>query len=269
MAKTAQLKPPDSVEREYTRLLQWLARQIAKHTRAIVLPKLPTLMAKGKAELRGDGYSEDLAVIMAALLDAILRDTSVVELRLPGMFGLLSKFNDRAFIMAVKAASGVTLPPAIPGARPSLLGVNVYRGEPWLADLQKAWVTQNVSLVQSIPTQFHSQLDTIIRNGVFNGDSVKSVADKIEKQFGVTKNRATLIAQDQILSANARLTQARAQEIGVKDYEWATVGDSRVRPEHAELNGRRFSFDKPPAEGNPGTPIRCRCRANLILPEFD
>lgn len=267
--KTALLKPPDQSEREYTRLLQWYVRQIIASTRRIVLPKLPEIMRQGEAELKTDGYAEDIVILLSVLLDSILADGRVVEARLPGIFALLAKTNDRSLIMAVKASTNVTLPPSVPGASRSLLGVDVYRAEPWLKDMQAAWVRQNVALVKSIGTQYHGQLETIIRQGVFNGSSVKQVSDQIQKQFGVTKNRATLIAQDQILGANARLTQIRAQSIGVDEYLWESVHDSRVRPLHVQLTGQRFSFDKPhPTEGNPGTPIRCRCRAELILPEF-
>lgn len=266
--KTATLKPPDQSEREYTRLLQWYVRQIIASTRRIVLPKLPEIMRQGKAELNTDGYAEDIVILLSVLLDSILANGRVVEARLPGIFALLAKSNDRSLIMAVKASTGVTLPPSVPGASRSLLGVDVYRAEPWLKDMQAAWVRQNVALVKSIGTQYHGQLETIIQQGVFNGSSVKQVSDQIQKQFGVTKNRATLIAQDQILGANARLTQIRAESIGIETYKWATVGDSRVRPEHVDLSGKVFSWDKPPSVGHPGTPIRCRCRAELILPEF-
>jgi len=266
--KTATLKPPDQAEREYVRLLQWYVRQIVASTRRIVMPKLTSILKQANTELTQDGYAEDLDVLLTLLLDAILFDGRVVESRLPGIFALLAKTNDRALIMAVKASTGVTLPPSVPGASRSLLGVDVYRAEPWLADMQRAWVKQNVGLVTSIGTQYHGQLETIIRQGVLNGSSVKQVSDQIQKQFGVTKNRATLIAQDQILGANARLTQIRAESIGVEKYQWATVGDSRVRPDHVDLNGKLFSWDKPPSVGHPGTPIRCRCRASLVLPEF-
>lgn len=266
--KIATLKPPDQVEREYTRILQWYVRQIVASTRRIVLPRLQSILKQANTELTQDGYAEDIDVLLSLLLDAILFDGRVVEARLPGIFALLAKNNDRALIMAVKASTGVALPPSVPGASKSLLGVNIYRNEPWLADMQRAWVKQNVGLVKSIGTQYHGQLETIIQQGVLNGSSVKQVSDQIQKQFGVTKNRATLIAQDQILGANARLTQIRAESIGVEQYEWATVGDSRVRPEHVALNGKLFSWDKPPSVGHPGTPIRCRCRAALVLPEF-
>jgi len=255
------------MEREYVRLLNWYVRQIVASTRRIVIPKLPSILSQAKSELTRDGYAEDLAVVMALLLDAILSDGRVVDLRLPGIFALLAKTNDRALIMAVKASTGVTLPEANMRGK-SLLGVNVYGEEKWLSDMQRAWVKQNVGLVTSIGTQYHGQLETIIQQGVLNGSSVKQVSDQIQKQFNTTKYRATLIAQDQILGANARLTQIRAESIGVKQYEWATVGDSRVRPEHVDLNGKLFSWDKPPSVGHPGTPIRCRCRAALVLPEF-
>lgn len=267
--KTAILKAPDQVEREYTRILQWLVRQIVADTRRIVLPKLAGISKEYQSTLKQDGYSDDLVIMLAALLDQIAQSTRVVELRLPALFALMARNNDRALIMAVKASTGQTLPPAIPGAPKSLLGVSLYRAEPWLADMQEAWVRQNVALVKSIGTKYHDDLETIIRNGVFNGSSVKQVSDQIQAKFGVTKNRATLIAQDQVLSANSRLTQIRAMSIGVTSYIWESVGDSRVRPLHVELTGKEFTWENPhPTEGHPGTSIRCRCRAELILPEF-
>lgn len=266
--KTALLKPPDQAEREYTRLLVWYARKIATSARAIVLPSLPNIVSGGKDTLKADGYIEDISTVLLTMLDSITESSRVVEARLPTIFALLARNNDRALILAVKASTGKTLPPAIPEMRRSFLGVDVYRGEPWLKDMQEGWVRQNVALVKSIGTQYHAQLETIIRQGVLNGSSVKTVSDQIKAQFGVTENRAVLIAQDQILGANARLTQIRAESIGVEGYIWHTVGDSRVRPAHADLNGKRFTWSKPSGEGHPGSKIRCRCRASIILPEF-
>ena len=255
--KIAKLKSPDQAEREYVRLLQWYVRDIVAATRRIVINKLSTFKYTAKNELKTDGYTEDIILVLAQLLDAVVNSGRVVEARLPSIFALMARNNDRALILAVKQATGMTLAPATPGASRSLLGVDLYRGEPWLKDMQSAWVKQNVSLVKSIGTQYHDQLTTVIQNGVFNGLSVKQLAGQIEDKFGVTKNRATLIAQDQILGANARITQIRAESIGVNQYEWETVMDSRVRPEHAELQGKIFSWNKPPSIGHPGTPIRC------------
>lgn len=44
-------------------------------------------------------------------------------------------------------------------------------------------------------------------------------------------------------------------------YIWRTVGDDKVRPEHAANDGRIFSWDNPSDTGHPGESINCRCIA--------
>jgi len=81
------------------------------------------------------------------------------------------------------------------------------------------------------------------------------------------KNRAKLIAQDQVGSLNGQLTKFRQTGIGIKQFRWITIGDDRVRAEHAALNGKIFDWDNPPSIGFPQQPIRCRCRAEAVFPE--
>lgn len=42
-------------------------------------------------------------------------------------------------------------------------------------------------------------------------------------------------------------------------YTWRTAGDQKVRNAHAALNGRVFSWSKPPEHGHPGHEPNCRC----------
>jgi hypothetical protein len=42
-------------------------------------------------------------------------------------------------------------------------------------------------------------------------------------------------------------------------YTWRTAGDRKVRDAHASLNGRMFSWTRPPEHGHPGTEPNCRC----------
>ena len=44
-------------------------------------------------------------------------------------------------------------------------------------------------------------------------------------------------------------------------YIWRTVGDNRVRSEHAVRDGKTFSWDNPPDGGHPGEAPNCRCTA--------
>jgi hypothetical protein len=44
-------------------------------------------------------------------------------------------------------------------------------------------------------------------------------------------------------------------------YVWRTRQDGLVRAEHAANEGRRLSWDNPPATGHPGESWNCRCVA--------
>ncbi len=47
-------------------------------------------------------------------------------------------------------------------------------------------------------------------------------------------------------------------------YIWRTRGDGKVRSEHAERDGKEFSWDDPPDGGHPGEAPNCRCRAEDV-----
>ena len=89
---------------------------------------------------------------------------------------------------------------------------------------------------------------------------------------GVEAARAMLIARTEIAKANATLTRARAEAVGVTHYVWRTMGDAQVRPAHDDLDGEIFEFGKAPyveGEGyhHPGEFPNCRCYAEPIFTE--
>jgi SPP1 gp7 family putative phage head morphogenesis protein len=57
----------------------------------------------------------------------------------------------------------------------------------------------------------------------------------------------------------------RVKLAGVTEYIWSTTKDNRVRKEHQAREGKTFSYDNPPSDGNPGEPIRCRCVASPVF----
>jgi SPP1 gp7 family putative phage head morphogenesis protein len=158
----------------------------------------------------------------------------------------------------------------MPGApSSSLLGVNVFRSEPVLKPLAEGWVSENTSLIKSLPTRLHPELEGIVRRGVMNGQSVKDIKEQIKARYGVSDYRAKLIAQDQTLKLNADLTRYRLQSVGVERYVWRSVQDSRVRPEHADRNGNEYSWKEGAGGSHPGQEVRCRCRAEAVWGEED
>ena len=264
MAKKTLFNPPDSQEREYTRLLLAYSRRLIADVNRVLVPQLGNLTRQANAELRADTWSEDLALIMLTLAQLALEAITPVIRRLPGQFEAVSRQNEGQFKLVVRANTGLDLPTRVPAAQ--LLGINVFRTEPFLAPLAENWVKTNTDLIKSLPTRLHPELEGIIRRGVMNGASVKQLSKEIKARYGVTEYRARLIAQDQTLSLNADLTRYRLQSVGVKRFIWRSVQDSRVRPEHAEYNGKEYAWDKPPPDGLPGQPVRCRCRAEGIFP---
>jgi len=110
------------------------------------------------------------------------------------------------------------------------------------------------------------------------GDRYDDITKRIQVELKpLVKHRAECIARTETARARSNFTQARAKNIGSPGYIWKTVGDSRVRPMHAELNGKFIPWELPPVTdfGRGGTPIHahagcvfnCRCWASPIFPD--
>ena len=268
MAQKKTFNNPDSHEREYTRLLLRYSKQMQADVNSVLLPRLDDIVLQYKVETRTDSWVDTLDSLMAELARMALTSMGSVVTKLPGMFSAVSKFNEGQFKLVVKANTGLALPPVMPGApSSSILGVNVFRSEPFLKPLAEGWISENTALIKSLPTRLHPELEGIIRRGVMNGQSVKDLKDQIKARYGVTDYRAKLIAQDQTLKLNADLTRYRLQSVGVEQYVWRSVQDSRVRPEHADRNGETYSWKAGAGGEHPGQPVRCRCRAEAVWGE--
>jgi len=104
-----------------------------------------------------------------------------------------------------------------------------------------------------------------LMQGLFN------TPDNIERQMidnSVNKinERIEIISSDQVIKITQGLTIAKCKALGLPEYKWQTMEDDRVRPTHAANNQKIFDWDNPPPEtGHPGTQIRCRCKAKIIV----
>lgn len=131
-------------------------------------------------------------------------------------------------------------------------------------DLQQAVdeaIAANVGLIKSIPEQYFDKIEQAVMAGIQGGTLNDTLADDLQKAYGISKSRAKLIATDQLGKINSRLAQIRQQKLGITHYTWSTSHDERVRHEHKLRDGKLFAWDKPPSDGHPGQPIRCRCVA--------
>lgn len=260
MAKKTIMSNPDSAEREYTRLLLRYAKYLQQNVNEVLIPALPEIKRQFDQEARNDGWLDtiDLAIATLIRLAGIGRAPQLKDLEY--IRDRINTHNDRQFQMVVKSNTGKDV---------GGLGVNVFRNEPFLKPLAAGWIKENTDLIKTLPTRLHPELEGIVRRGVMNGASVKQLKDEIKARYGVTESRSRLIATDQTLKFNSNLTEYRMKSVGVSRYIWRTVNDNRVRPDHVERNGKEFAFDKPPPDGNPGQPIRCRCHAEAIWDDVE
>lgn len=261
---------PDSQEREYVRLLIRYSKQMQADVNRILIPRINEIILQYKIETRADAWVGTLDFVMAELDFLSKEELKRILAKLPKQFDNISKFNEAQFKRIVKSNTGFTPPPVMPGApSSSRLGVNVFRSEPFLRPLAEGWISENTSLIESLPSRLNPDLEGIVRRGVMNGRSVKDIAKEIKGRYGVNDYRAKLIAQDQTLKLNSDLTRYRLQSVGVERYIWRSVQDSRVRQEHADRNGKEYTFKEGANGSQPGQEVRCRCRAEAIWEDLD
>jgi SPP1 gp7 family putative phage head morphogenesis protein len=146
-----------------------------------------------------------------------------------------------------------------------VLGVNIFQREPWLIETLKSFVKENVALIMSIKDDSVRQIEGIVRRGVQGGTRHEEIAKQVRQRYGVTRNRARLIARDQVAKLNGNLTMRRQQNLGIKKYIWRTSADRRVRPTHRDNEGREYSWNDPPGTGHPGEDFQCRCTAEAVF----
>lgn len=239
---------PRAVEREYQKALREVVTEIAMAVNKHVVPVLSLNQDAVEDMPESAGWFETLRQsFLAAAAEVRL---APILTRIRGFADQASRFNKQQFHAVARSA----------------YGVDIFQTEPWLADRLKQWEADNIKLIRSIPQQALDRMHGKIVAAVRAGRPVKEMRDFIRQEYGVTARRADLIANDQIGKLNGQLTKERQEGIGVNSYRWRGALDERERDEHVAREGQVFTWEKPPHDGHPGEPIRCRCTAEPILP---
>ena len=151
-----------------------------------------------------------------------------------------------------------------------------FKLTPAANDVLQASITENVSLIKSIPERYFVQVESIVTEGVRIGRDMHVIAQGLEHQLGVTRRRAATIARDQTNKASAAMLRARQQEVGITEARWLHSGGGRhPRPTHVEMNGKAYEVGKGMWDSAvsrfiwPGTEINCRCVSQAIVPGLE
>ena len=146
-----------------------------------------------------------------------------------------------------------------------------FKMTPAVRDAFNASVAENVSLIKSIPSQYHTQVEGSVMRGYAAGRDLQAMTTELKALYPKASHRVNLIARDQSNKANAVVNRARQLELGITEAVWMhSSAGKEPRPDHVAANGKRYKI----AEGceisgqhiQPGEMINCRCTSRPVLP---
>lgn len=105
-----------------------------------------------------------------------------------------------------------------------------------------------------------------------DGKSTKTIAEYIQKEFGISERHAKFLARNESAIATTSYLEAKYKEEGITEFKWHTNLDGRERPLHKQLHGQTFRFDNPPIidertgeKGLPAQTYNCRCTFSPVI----
>ena len=98
------------------------------------------------------------------------------------------------------------------------------RNSPNIAERVNALTAGNIQLIKSIRSQYLDKVQNTVMQAMVRGSLNKDLAAQVKDLGKTTEKRAMFIARDQSSKLNAALTQARHEEVGIKN----TCGQHRV-----------------------------------------
>lgn len=133
-------------------------------------------------------------------------------------------------------------------------GVDPLQFEPGLNDFLEVAGDQNVNLIVTQNSKYFDDIRQMANQALRDGTSVAELRDAIIALTDTTKQRAQLIAIDQVQKLNADLESQRQQNNGIRRYIWRTRRNARVRSksnssgysDHAGLEGAVIDYGFPP-----------------------
>lgn len=133
-----------------------------------------------------------------------------------------------------------------------------------MKNITQSIISENVSLIKSIPNDFFTDIQSIVNVGVQNGRDQQYIYEHIKQKYGVTNRRASLIARDQTNKATSALTRARQKSIGIQKGIWQhSHAGKKPRQSHVAASGKEFDLDRGLyLDGEwllPAQAINCRC----------
>jgi len=271
-------KSPRSIENEMGDFLSFMVEQMAQRFRNQVLDQLnvstvdkfadealdPADAVTLSRHAFKDAQTGNFAAILLRLAKKTKRkllkqfDDTRIEAETRKQLSKLDRKSREAFYSRIAAKVGIDVKDLI--AREGLKSTT------------NALMLETAQWVKKLRDE---SLESFTNNTLFamtQGESLDTIVDNFSGIVSERKNHARFLARNQVQNYNAISTKIRAQNLGITQAIWRTAGDERVRPSHADRDGKTFDL----AEGLyssvdgkfllVGTDYNCRCDQELIIP---
>ncbi len=245
--------PPDALVRDYAADLERVVAR-ARAALAPMIAALPRLAERVRLErARRDAGEGDQVRLLAdqAELAAEISDRAAEDLaRRHG--DRVSFYQREQLRRQVAAALGVALLLPDAGARRLIDG----------------FAAENASVIRDLSTRVVAEVEQAGIRGVVAGATAEELNAAIERAFAAGDVRARMLATLQVRRLYAQLNEERQREMGVVQFVWRTMRDSKVRPWHRAREGEAYEWAHPPDGEVPGEPPNCRCYGEPVFADL-
>ena len=145
-----------------------------------------------------------------------------------------------------------------------------YRFNPAMEEVLRAAAKENVSLIKSIPERYFRRLEYDVMSTVRNGENKTALYEKLQNNYHTTRNRAYLIADDQINKITEQIERTRKIELGLNKAIWRHSGIPKVpRQSHKAADGKIYDIRKgcyiDREYIQPKEKINCNCFSQTVI----
>ena len=257
--------PPTTIEREYAKAILALLDRVRPLFDPL-LSELPRLLQSVASDQRVDaGEAGRIRQLIEKIKARIRQLIEEIKARI-----FKSVTDQEVTALAQKFAARTSVHQRVQFSKQirAALGIDVTINDRPVNALLEAHVHTNVGLIKDIPVAMATAIESRVLRAVQTGTLHKDLAKELEAEFDFSRNRARLIASDQVGKLYGQINAMRQQAIGVSKFVWRTAKDERVRPVHRAREGKTYSYDKPPDGEMPGQAVRCRCFAEPVLDDI-
>lgn len=141
-------------------------------------------------------------------------------------------------------------------------------------------IAENSKYIKSVPQEWAAYVVAYTKQETQKGRRPEDIEADLRKIMPekIAKN-LKCIARTECAKANAALTQARSENLGIKAYIWRSCHDERTRHSHSSMDGVLVFYDDPPnpealfpgkgqsSYGNyhAGNTFNCRCYQEPVV----